>query len=107
MFDRLQEMWRRWRERRAMDAAVESLRGKIIALGQEMASENNIPSSQTVSRETRRVNRTGKCLECGDPLKKRRTGRYPLYCASCRGERSRKQNRKAALRYRAKKARAA
>jgi len=69
--------------------------------------ENNGSSSQTVSRETRRVNRTGKCLECEAKLKRRTTGRFPLYCMSCRGERSRQQNRKAVARYRAKKARAA
>jgi hypothetical protein len=82
----------------------EMLRGAVSRLRQEKINENSCPSSQTVSRETPRVNRTGKCLECGDPIKKPKAGRRPLYCKSCRGERSRKQNNKAARKYRAGKA---
>lgn len=47
-----------------------------------------------VTRETSQtVNRTGRCLDCGAPITRPERGRRPLYCAPCRGERHRQQNR--------------
>lgn len=102
VLDRLTEMWRRWRQRRAMDALVDEMRQRLAALSEEMDNKNNAPSHKTVTRETR-INRTGCCLECGTKLNRISTGRIPLYCGSCRGERYRQQNRTAKARQRAKK----